>query len=56
MTRELRTKGQIGLRFRIKTVRLVECERNRLIVGIDYQITATRLVVRIDEPLFDVVK
>ena len=39
-----------------ETIRLVECERDRLVVGVDHQVTATRLVVRIDKPLLDVVK
>ena len=39
-----------------EAIRFIECKRDRLVVGIDHQITATRLVVRVDEPLLDIIQ
>ena len=40
----------------LEPVRLVERKRDRLIVCIDNQVAATSLVVRINEPMLDIVK
>ena len=47
---------QLRREYILEPVRLVERKRHRLIVRINHEITAARLIVRIDEPLLNVVK
>ena len=43
-------------KHKLESVCFVKRERDRLVVDIDHQVTATSLVVRINEPMLDIVK